>query len=371
VADLLIGIDASRAISPRPTGTEIYSQQLIAALTTVDLPYRYRLYFRSSPGDAFSTAERRVIPFPRMWTHVRLSWEMAQHPPDILFVPAHVLPPIRPKTSLVTIHDLGYLHFPGSHPPLQRFYLDLSTRWNARVATHILADSEATKADLVKHYGTPCEKITIAYPGYDEHLAPVCEPEEMTAVRAHYNIPERYFLYVGTLHPRKNLSHLIDSFARLLQTSHPDVSLVLAGRRGWLYSEIFAQVEGLGLTNRVLFPGYVREEDKAALLSGAIAFVFPSLYEGFGLPVLEAQACGCPVICSNTSSLPEVAGSGALLVDPSDPAALIAAMGRLADDVGLRADLIVRGHANLARFSWSQCAQTVLSTIKNLVASGR
>ncbi|HEY76186.1 MAG TPA: glycosyltransferase family 4 protein [Thermoflexia bacterium] len=367
---MIIGIDASRAISPRPTGTEIYSQRLIQALLSIDSGHRFRLYFRSPPAsDLFFGAEVRVIPFPRLWTHLRLSWEMARRPPDLLFVPAHVLPPIRPPLTLVTVHDLGYLYFPHAHPLLQRLYLDLSTRWNAYTATHVLADSEATKADLIARYRTPPDKITVAYPGYDDTLAPVRDPAAIAAVKAHYGIEGAYFLYLGTLQPRKNLARLIDAFAALRSgTLKPETYLVLAGRRGWLYADLFERVRRLGLEDRILFPGYIPEADKPALLSGALALVFPSLYEGFGLPVLEAQACGCPVICSTAASLPEVAGEGALLVDPLDVAGWAEAMGRLATDPALRADLIERGFANLRRFSWRQCARTVLSVVDALVA---
>ena len=164
----LIGVDASRAVVPRPTGTETYSRRLIQALLTSDSSYRWRLYFRTEPPlPAFEGAEHRVIRFPRLWTHLRLSWEMAFRPPEALFVPAHVLPPVRPPVTLVTVHDVGYLRFPRAHPIVQRLYLDVSTRWNVRVATHVLADSEATKADLVSYYGTLPEKISVAYPGYD------------------------------------------------------------------------------------------------------------------------------------------------------------------------------------------------------------
>ena len=366
---MLIGIDASRAVSPQPTGTETYSRQLIQALLALDSPYRFRLYFRISPPAAsFPGAELWPIPFPRLWTHIRLSWEMARRPPDLLFVPAHVLPPIHPPLSPVTVHDLGYLRFPRAHPPLQRLYLDLTTRWNSWAAAHLLADSEATKADLVAHYGTPPEKVTVAYPGYDEALAPVRDPAALAAVKARYGITGNYFLYLGTLQPRKNLSRLVTAFASLKpEALQPETQLVLAGRRGWLYRNLFDQVRRMGLEDRVLFPGYIPEEDKAPLLSGALAFVFPSLYEGFGLPVLEAQACGCPVVCSNTSSLPEVAGEGALLVDPTDAEALAAAMARLAGDPALRASLVERGFANLERFSWERCARTVLGVFERLL----
>jgi len=363
---MLVGIDASRAVSGRPTGTEVYSRRLIQALLALGSPHRFRLYFRSHPpAGAFPGAELRVIPCPRLWTHLRLSWEMARRPPDALFVPAHVLPLVHPRASLVTVHDLGYLYFPQAHPWRQRLYLDLSTRWNTRVAAHVLADSEATKADLVARCGTPPDKIAVAYPGRDETLAPVRDPTAIAAVKARYSIAGDYFLYLGTLQPRKNLARLIAAFAGV----GSEAVLVLAGKRGWLYTDLFAQVRRLGLEGRVLFPGYVPDEDKAGLLSGALAFVFPSLYEGFGLPVLEAQACGCPVITSTTSSLPEVAGDAAFLVDPGDASAITAGMARVAADPALRETLIARGFANVCRFSWSACARSVLDAMERC-ASG-
>jgi glycosyltransferase involved in cell wall biosynthesis len=291
---------------------------------------------------------------------------MVQHPPDALFVPAHVIPPIHPCPSLVTIHDLGYLHFPRSHPCQQRLYLDLSTRWNAHAATHLLADSQATRADLVAHYRVPANKITVAYPGTDESLSPVHDAGAIQVAKARYNISGSYFLYLGTLQPRKNLLRLVEAFAEFTTRHSPFATqLVLAGKRGWLYEDLFKRVGRRGLEEHVRLPGYVAEEDKAALLSGALAFLFPSLHEGFGLPVLEAQACGCPVITSTTSSLPEVAGNGALLVDPEDTAGIAKAMQRIITEPGLRDELIERGFANVGRFSWGTCAETVLEAIQD------
>ena len=271
----LVGIDASRAITPFPTGTEVYSRRLTQALLELAPAHRFRLYLRTPPPDdnPFPQAETRLIPFPRLWTHLRLSWEMARHPPDILFVPAHVVPLYHPPLTLVTVHDLGYLHFPQAHPRRQRAYLDLSTRWNSRAAAHLLADSAATKTDLMSRYGTPEHKITVAYPGYDDSLVPVRDPAAIARVKRKYAISGDYFLYLGTLQPRKNLSRLIAAFAAL----DPGPSLVLAGRKGWLCNDLAAQVERLGLQGRVIFTGYVPETDKPALLSGAIAFTFPSL----------------------------------------------------------------------------------------------
>jgi glycosyltransferase involved in cell wall biosynthesis len=363
---MLIGIDASRAIAAHPTGTEVYSRRLIQALLRLESSHRFRLYFREPPAaGSIAGADLRTIPFPRLWTHLRLSWEMARRPPDALFVPAHVLPLVHPRASLVTIHDLGYLHFPETHPRLQHLYLDVSTRWNARAAAHVLADSEATKADLVAQYAIPPDKISVAYPGCDQTLAPARDPARIAAVKARYGIARDYFLYLGTLQPRKNLARVIDAFASI----ETEAVLVLAGKRGWLYDDLFSQVRRLEVEKRVLFPGYIPEEDKAALLGGALAFVFPSLYEGFGLPVLEAHAGGCPVITSNTSSLPEAAGDAALLVDPQDTSAIAAAMQRIANDPSLRKALVERGFANARRFSWATCAQTVLDAIEGCAAS--
>jgi len=360
----VIGVDASRAVSVHPTGTEVYARELTRALLEQGEGRRWRLYFRRAPEAGWlSQAELRVMPFPRLWTHVRLSWEMVSDAPDILFVPSHVLPLIHPSVSLVTVHDLGYLQFPRAHPFFQRLYLDVSTRWNARAASHVLTISEATKADLTREYGVPEHKVTVAYPGRDESLAPVESTSRLRDVKERYGIEGDYFLYLGTLHPRKNLARLIEAFAPLCDRA----LLVLAGKRGWLTEPLFEKVRRKGLTERVLFPGYIPEEDKAALMSGAVAFVFPSLYEGFGFPALEAQACGCPVITSATSSMPEVAGEGALLVDPNDTAQIREAMERLSDDRSLRDRLVELGFQNIQRFSWTRCAERVLGVIDRLM----
>lgn len=371
----VIGIDASRATSTAPTGTEAYSLHLLRALVPLlSSEHVTRLYFReppeATPGhsllvDALSRAEPRVIPFPRLWTHIRLSWEMVRHPPDVLFVPAHVLPLVRPRRSLVTVHDLGYRIFPAAHPASQRRYLDLSTRWNVKVASHILADSAATRDAIVAHYGAPEERITVVHPGYDSDLHPVQDSQALTAVRAHYRIPGDYVLFLGRIQPRKNLVRLIEAFAATL-AHHPTLNLVLGGPAGWLSDEIPARIRALGLSERVLVPGYIDPADKATLISGALVFAYPSLYEGFGFPALEAQACGTPLLTSTTSSLPEVAGQGALLVDPQDTAALAQGLRRLLEDSELRRRLVACGYENLARFSWQRAATQVRDIIDAL-----
>ena len=359
-----IGIDASRATVARRTGTEHYARRLIEALLAAGGGRRFRLYFRDAPpagafGGAFLPAEQRLIPFPRLWTHLRLSYEMISQPrPDVLFVPAHVLPLAHPLPTVVTVHDLGYRYFPGAHPARQRLYLDWSTRFSARAATHVLADSAATQNDLVRFYGVPKEKITVVYPGRDESLARV----DPAPVRARYGLAPDYLLHVGTLQPRKNLTPLMDATASL-RARWPGLQLVLAGQPGWQAGPILAQARAHSDSVRLL--DYVPDDDLRGLYSGARAFVFPSLYEGFGFPVLEAMACGTPVVCSNTSSLPEVAGKAALLVDPKNTAALASAIGRLLEDASLRERLIAMGLDQVRRFSWERAAQETLAVLDN------
>jgi len=286
---------------------------------------------------------------------------MARCPPDVLFVPAHVLPIVHPRCSVVTVHDLGYRCYPAAHRSLDRLYLDLSTRYHVRVAAHILADSQATRDDLIREYGADPARITVVYPGVDETLRRVDDPAAIAAVCAKYGISGEYVLYVGTLHPRKNLVRLIEAFSAL---KYKALKLVIAGQKGWLYDRIFARVRELGVEPRVLFPGYVADADLPALLSGARVFAFPSLYEGFGFPVLEAMACGVPVVCSNVSSLPEVAGDAALLVDPLDTGAWTTALERALTDEELRAELTTRGYAQVRRFSWQRAAEETLKVLE-------
>jgi glycosyltransferase involved in cell wall biosynthesis len=314
------------------------------------------------------------MPWPRLWTHLRLAAELRQHPPDALFVPAHVLPLYCPVPAIVTVHDLGYRYYPQTHRRFDRWYLEWTTRRHTRLAHHIIADSEATRDDLVKFYRANPNRITVVHLGRDESLAPVTDPQVIAATKTQYGIGGDYLLYLGTLQPRKNLVRLVEAFAQMLKEGGSNdnltcLKLVIAGPKGWLYDEIFARVQALGLTGRVIFPGYVAEADKPALLSGALAYVFPSLYEGFGLPVLEAMACGTPVLTSNVSSLPEVAGDAALLVDPHDTAAMAHSMASLITHADLRRQLIERGYRQVTRFSWDKAAGQVMETLENVIRS--
>jgi glycosyltransferase involved in cell wall biosynthesis len=362
---VIIGIDASRALRARRTGTENYALELIRQLLAQGREHRFRLYCDQPPAPTLfgntANAEIRVIHWPRLWTHVRLSWEMVRRPPDVLFVPAHVLPLVCPSRSVVTVHDLGYLHYPEAHTHWQRAYLAWSTRWSARHATHLLADSIATRDDVLAQGLAPAEKLTVVYPGRDQTMRPVSDRETLSALRFRLDLGPRYVLHVGTLHPRKNLVRLIEAFALL---GDEGLQLALCGERGWLPRSIERRVQELGIADRVRLVGYVDDRDLAALYSAAACFAYPSLFEGFGFPVLEAQACGTPVVASNSSSIPEVAGDAAVLVDPLDTTSISRGLERALNDEELRRGLVERGFANVARFSWVRCAEQTLDVLE-------
>ena len=222
--------------------------------------------------------------------------------------------------------------------------------------------SEATKRDLVAQYHTDPAKIAVVYPGV-EGLRRASD-QQIADVRAKYHLPERYLLFLGTLQPRKNIRRLVEAFVRYIEASGDTaLSLVLAGKRGWLIDDALADLP----SDRIIVTGYVADEDVAAVYSGALALVFPSLYEGFGFPVLEAMRCGTPVLTANTSSLPELAGDAALLVDPLDVQAITNGIARLVDDPDLRADLVRRGCRQVEQFTWKRAAELTLRTLENAV----
>jgi glycosyltransferase involved in cell wall biosynthesis len=297
----------------------------------------------------------------RLWHRLRLPIpvETITGPLDVFYSPDFVLPPTRRATrTLLTIHDLSFLHYPDHFvPKLVRYLSQVVPRSIAR-ADRVLVDSQATRADLIAHWGTVPEKVEVLYGGVDARFCPKPEPGAAERIRARYSLDERpYVLSVGTVQPRKNYVRLIQAFASL----KTEAQLLIAGGRGWLYQEILAQAEKHA--DRVRILGFVDDVDLPALYRNAALFAFPSLYEGFGFPVLEAMACGVPVVCSNASSLLEVAGEAALLVDPHDTSGLAEAIARMLEDADLRREMIAKGLAQAARFTWEQAARQLLDAL--------
>ena len=372
---MLIGIDASRALRARRTGTERYSLEIIRHLLRLPQAagHSWRLYTDGQDIDALqdlavpaSNVDICRMPARRLWTHRTLASEIVRRPPDVLFVPAHVVPWLPPwrhlPPTVVTIHDLGYHVFPAAHTRSQRLYLELSTRWSVTAATRVIAVSQATAADLVRFYDVDLAKIDVVYEACAEPS--IVEPDRLADSQQRWRLRRPYALFVGTLQPRKNLVRLAQAYAQLLHRNSVAWDLVLAGAPGWLSDKLMADIEGMGLGDRLHLLGYVADDDLPALLQGARFFCYPSLFEGFGLPVLEAQSYGVPVMTSTNSSLPEVAGDAALLVDPTDVDAIAAAMLRLSQDEALRQQLIEAGYANVKRFSWEKAARETLAVLE-------
>ena len=367
---MLIGIDASRALRVQRTGTERYSLELINALHALPGQHRFQLYVPRLPAtsDLFRPeADFVVIPGERLWTHTRLGPYTRRHPPDVLFVPAHVLPIMGPPRTVVTVHDLGYERFPEAHPYRQWFYLRWSTRRHTRKATRLIADSQATKDDLVHFYGADPERIHVVHLATDPDLAPERDPARLNRVRSSYGLPPdaEYVLHIGTLQPRKNLARLIEAFC-LIRRRLPDrkLYLVLAGGPGYDSQSLYEEARKSGFQDSIRFTGFARVHDIPALYTGAACYAFPSLSEGFGFPALEAQTCETPLLCARSSSLPEVAGDGALYFDPLDVEDMAGALQRVLTDTALAVDLVDQGRANLGRFSWARTARETLAVLE-------
>jgi glycosyltransferase involved in cell wall biosynthesis len=376
-----IGIDYTAA-ARQGGGIGRYTRELVAALLRLDAYNRYAIFAAvgglKSGGwrleiehlrSLISGFKFRAIPITdnwlhRLWQRLRLPIpaEVITGPLDIFYSPDFVLPPtLRATRTLLTVHDLSFLHYPDAFVPSLRQYLERVVPRSVARADRVLADSKSTRDDLVAHFGTPPEKVQVLYSGVDTRFHPKKESGEQKRLRGKYGIESPYVLSVGTLQPRKNYVRLIKAFANLPLA---DLQLVIAGGRGWLYEDIFAEAEKHG--DRVRILGFVDDADLPALLRNAALFAFPSLYEGFGLPVLEAMACGVPVVCSNASSLPEVAGDAALMVDPLDVDGLAETMARVLEDADLQQEMIDKGLAQAARFTWEVAARQLLDVFETL-----
>jgi glycosyltransferase involved in cell wall biosynthesis len=268
---------------------------------------------------------------------------------------------------VLTVHDLSYLFFPQGFRALNRSYLQTFTRLSVRRARRVIAVSESTKRDLVEQYGLSPDKVDVVHNGVDPGFQPL-PVGQVAAFRREKGLPDRFILFVGTLEPRKNVVRLVEAYARLTKERPP---LMLVGGKGWLYDEIFTRVEALGLSSEVRFVGYVPADALPLWYSAADLFVYPSLYEGFGLPPLEAMACGTAVISSTASSLPEVVGEAGLLIDPADTEALAKAMEQVLSDTEMRKQMQSAGLVQAQNFSWEKTArQTIESYRRALTPDG-
>lgn len=374
-----VGIDYTAAVH-QTAGIGRYTFELVRTLARLVNGLEaidYRLFvagagrdFKPAPlGRPFHWCPTRLTErwLGRLWYRLQLPlWiETWTGPLDLFHAPDFFLPPVRARTrTIVTVHDLSFVRLPETTMVGMERQLNTWVPLSVQRAGHVIAVSEATRQDLIELYQTPPEKITTLYHGVAESFRPVRDKAHLTAVRQKYRLGEDPFLLsVGTIQPRKNYRRLIQAFARL----DPALSLVIVGSKGWHTGEILAEVTRRRLDGRVKFLGFVADADLPALYSAASLFVYPSLYEGFGLPVLEAMACGTPVVASNVSALPEVAGQAGLLVDPYDVAALATALGRVIEDPDLHQFLAQAGLVQAQKFRWEETGQKLLGLYQRLL----
>lgn len=379
-----IGIDYTAAARQR-AGIGRYTRALVGALARLDQVNDYSLlvprdarYAGPASGDGgylsgqdVFPANFRVVQAPlsehalvTLWQRLSapLPVEMFTGPCEVWYSPDFVLPPTRARRKILTVHDLSFKRVPETAVPKLKWYLEGAVPRAVRRADLVLADSEATRRDLIDLFEVSPDRVQTLYSGVEKFFHPVTDCARLEEVRARYRLDRPFILSVGTIEPRKNLARLIEAFSRMPRRR--EVDLVLAGGKGWLYDEIYRAPEQFGVAEHVRFLGFVPDADLPVLYSLAALVAYPSLYEGFGLPVLEALACGAAVVTSNNSSLPEVAGEAALLVDPRDTEALCEAMARLLDDGALRAELGRRALVQAGKFSWEASARQLAAAFR-------
>jgi glycosyltransferase involved in cell wall biosynthesis len=363
----------SLAGSYRSAGINWYIYNLLRHLPEASSEIAYTVFLNDRRYSGVPGLQLRRSHLPTHRPPVRILWEQVLQPRaasragvDLLHGPAFVGPLTSDCPFVITVHDLSFLFYPQGFRPLNRIYLQFLTQLSARRARRVIAVSHSTKRDLVQHYGLPPDKVDVIHNGVDASFRPL-PTDQVAEFRSRSRLPGRFVLFVGTLEPRKNVAGLIEAYARLPKERPP---LLLVGGKGWLYDDIFARVEALNLSDEVHFVGYVPAEDLPFWYNAAELFVYPSLYEGFGLPPLEAMACGTAVITSTASSLPEVVGEAGLLVDPAEPAALARAMEQVLSDRELRETVRAAGRVRAQGFSWERTARCTVDSYRRAWRSG-
>ncbi len=372
-----IWIDGYEANVPQRLGSGQVAFELLRNLEKIDKDNQYTVVLPNDPSPSLPIERDnwryKVLKPNKLWTRIALPLALftAKDRPDLIFSPTHYIPRFSPRKvkRIVTIFDLAYIYFPEFFKKTDLYKLSNWTKFSIEKADHIIADSKSAKADAVKHYKVSPKKITVAYPGYNQNqFHPVHGKEKINQFKEKYGIFGEYIIYVSTLQPRKNHLRLIEAMKNI-----DNVKLVIVGktkgkgRSGWMFEDILEAPKKYGIEERVIFTGFVPDDELLYLLNGAKAFIYPSLYEGFGIPVVDAMSCGLPVIISNNSSLPEVAGKAGLYIDPMKVDQIEQAIRTITTDKKLHEKMARESLKQAKRFSWEKMARQVLEVFTEVV----
>jgi glycosyltransferase involved in cell wall biosynthesis len=370
-----IYVDVSAAVHAK-AGIGRYAGSLARALVA-QAPGRFTLFYNrtegTQPPEGLERVPARTIrvgykPWRMavwMGQLARVGFNRLVPDAELFHATEHLLPPLRGVPTVLTVHDMIFKLFPEHQKPLNYWYLNMTMPLYCRRAGAILTVSKASKHDIVEHYKLAPERVTVIHEAASPELAPVAQAVVEEA-RRRYGLPESFLLHVGTIEPRKNLTRLIEALQRLREGGLR-IPLVLASAKGWLYDEFFRRLEELDVRDAVHFTGYVPTGDLPLLYNAATLVITPSVYEGFGLPVLEAMACGTPVVSSNSSSLPEIGGEATVYFDPYDVEAMASVIRDVWTDRELQVALRERGLAQAGRFSWERAARETLAVYERLI----
>ncbi len=380
---MLIGIDGNEANVDQKVGSNIYAYNILhqfSQYTAKRSDIKFRVYLKHNPNQHLPLKNPlwnyRVFGPPKAWTQFSLPAQLYTEKltgmaSDIFFSPGHYGPRKSPVKTAITIMDLAYLHFPNEFLEKDLKQLTTWTEYSVRQASHVFTISQFSKDDIVNSYKVDPEKITVTHPGFDMKIEHSPQDNSYQSLQKQYGIEMPYFIFIGTIQPRKNLERLFEAFSHLKQLEKfKHHQLVIVGKKGWMYEPIMLKVRDLGLVDSVIFTGYLSDFEKHELLRYALALVMPSLFEGFGIPVLEALSLGIPVVVSRTSSLPEVAGTDSLYIeDPTSVVEIEKSLVRMIElPINQRMEMIASGKKYAQQFSWQTCAETTIEKLLQIAS---
>lgn len=367
-----IAIDISRANDKKKTGVSWYAFHLIQKFKEMNKKQAFELVLYSREPlrgelakDIPKNWQVKILRWPpkRLWTQIRLSWEIIFHPVDILFVPAHVVPLVHPKKTIMTVHDIAAIKFPQSYSFFERFYSLWSAKFACKNLWQVIVPSQFTKNELISKFKLnkkESEKIKVIYHGYNNEYNKTLSPEKILATLEKYHIGKPFLLSIGRLEEKKNTIGIIKSFVKL-KTSDPqkfsNLKLVLIGAKGYGYEKVLSTIKNSKFKNDIITPGWTKNSDLSAIMQGAEVFVFPSWYEGFGIPVLEAFASSTPAVVSDYGALREIGGEAAVYAKPSDINSIFQALKKMLSRENFYNEKQKMGRELVKNFSWEKCAK--------------